>query len=95
MDVGNAVRVRRGFRLGHQGGAFDIGGQNGVQQRNLVPGDFLAHPANTPALRQVNHAVIKVQVPADQFEQGGFACTIAPDKAHFMSSRDRCGRILK
>ena len=51
--------ARSGFRLGHEGGALCIGGQDSVEQRHRAARHFLADAPNARAGGDLNHPTIK------------------------------------
>ena len=49
VDIGDAVRVMRGFRLVQQGGALGVGGEDEVHELAVAAGRFLLDPAGRRA----------------------------------------------
>ena len=59
VDFGDAVRVGRGFRLGQQRRAFDVGGQDDFQRRLLAGRRFLGDGADARAVADADIAVVR------------------------------------
>ena len=94
LDVGNAGGIGGGFRLGHQAGAFGIGGQNGIEKRDLVARHLLRDAADAGAFGHGDRAGIDGIFAADQLEQGGLAGAVAPDDADLVAFWDGDGGVL-
>jgi len=92
LHLGNPVRVRRRFSLGHQGRAFGIGLQDRVQQRGGRRRHFLRHPPDPRPAGQGDFAALQRQLAPDQAEQRGLSGAVAPDKPHLVAigNRRRC-----
>ncbi len=89
LDIGNPRRIGRVGRLVHQGGAFGVGRQHGVEQRHLRPRHLLRHAADARAGGNADAPAFQRQLPPDQPEQRRLARTVAANKPHLVPGRNR------
>ena len=91
LDLGDAVRVVRGLGLGQQRAALDVGLEHDLEQAFRAVRRFLRQPADAPARRQLDAAVLGRDVAGDHVEQRGLAGAVAADKADAGAGRDAGG----
>ncbi len=80
FDLGGAQRRRPGFALGQQAGALAIGGEHRIVRGCGAARRLLSEKSDAAAARQLDRAVLGLQHPADQIEQGRFADAVAADQ---------------
>ncbi len=95
LHLTDAGGVGGGFGLGQQLGAFGIGGEHRVEERDLVAGHLLRDAADAGAGGQGDGAAFQRQLAPDQLEERGFARAIAADQAHLVACRDGGGGGLE
>ena len=104
VDVGDAAGIVRGFRLGQQARALLVGGQHDLDQALRSARRLLRHPADAGRARNIDAAVVGMQLACDQAQQRGLARAVAADEADLVPRRNarrglveddrapRCGR---
>lgn len=88
MDIAEPVGVGAGLGLCEQLGAFDIGGEDGLERRRVTGGRFLSEVAEAGAARHFDGAFVRLDLADDGLDQRGLAGTVAPDKADAGAGRD-------
>ena len=81
MDFGDAVRIGRGLRLREQQSALAIGAEHEIDERLGPVRRFLRQRADACARRDDDASRLRGKLACDHSEQGGFARTVAADKA--------------
>ncbi len=94
IDFAHALRLG-GFQFEIQGVALDIGGQDGVEQRDRRCRVLLIDRGDARGLRERNFATVRLQFAEDQLEQGGFSHAVAADQPDFCAGRKGDGRLVK
>ena len=83
FDLGGAQRRRPGFALGQQAGALAIGGEHRLVRGCGAARRLLSEKPDAVAAGQLDRAVLGLQHPAYQVEQGRFADAVAADQPDF------------
>ena len=68
LDLGDAVRIVRGLGLGQQCAAFAVGLEHHLEQALWPVWRFLRQPADAPAWRLLDRAVLVAHVAGDHVE---------------------------
>ena len=95
VNLGDAGGVMRRFRLGQQGGAFLVGGQDRVDQAGRPARRFLGHGGDARTAAHGDRPGVRVQVAQDQLEQGRLAGAVAPNQAHLVALGHVDGRPVE
>ena len=85
VDFGDALRVARGFRFGHQRRALRIGRKHEVDEALRSAGRFLLDAAEPRALGDDDCAALRRKVAADEAEERGLAGAVAADEPDMRS----------
>ena len=80
LDLGDAVRVMRRFRLGQQCPRCAVGLEHDLEQAFRAVGGFLRQASDAPARRHLDVAVLGRNVAGDHAEQRGLAAAVAADQ---------------
>ena len=91
LDLGDAMRVVRGFRLGQQRGALAMRLQHDLDQAFRPVRRFLRQPADAPARRDLDVALLGGDIAGDDAEQSGLAGAVAADQADARARRNARG----
>src|SRR6185437_1245800 len=95
LDLGDAMRVVRGFGLRQELAAFDMRLEHDFEQAFGAVRRFLRKPPDAPARRQFDAAVLRSDVAGNDVEQRGLAGAVAADQADPGAGRYAGGSTLK
>ncbi len=93
VDVGDAAGIVRGLGLRQQPRALRVGGEHDLEQALGPARRLLRHPADAGRARQVDAAVVGLQLARDQAQQRGLAGAVAADESDLVPGGD-AGRGL-
>ncbi len=88
LDVGDALRIVRGFRFMQQRGALQIGLENDLDQAFGTVGGFLRETADAPSRRNRDRTGLKRQFAANGVKQRRFSDAVAADEADACAGHD-------
>ena len=95
LDFGDAMRIVRGLGLGQKLAALGMRLEHDFEQTFRAVRRFLRQPADAPARRQFDAAVLGRYVAGDHVEQRGLAGAVAADQADAGAGRDAGGCAFK
>jgi hypothetical protein len=85
LDIGDAVRIMRRFRLGQKRGALGVGLKHGIKERSRRRRHFLRHAPDARPRRQAYLAALKRQFAPDQPEERRLAGAVTADKTDLVA----------
>jgi hypothetical protein len=85
LDVGDTAGICGGFGFGEKLGAFGVGGEHRIDQRDFIAGHFLGYAADAGAGGKGYFAAVQSEFAANEAKERGLARAIATDKAHFVA----------
>ena len=91
LDLGDAMRIVRGLGFGQQRGALAMRLQHDLDQAFRPVRRFLRQPADAPARRKLDVALLGRDVAGDDAEQRGLAGAVAADQADARAGRNARG----
>ena len=94
VDLGDALRIVRGFRLAHQRLALDVGGEHKVDKAFGAGGGLLVDAADACALGDHDRASLRRELAAENAEERRLAGAVAPDEPDMRARRQRGGRVV-
>ncbi len=95
LDIGDAVGIRRGFRLLHECEAFGIGCENRVEQGLRPARRFLRDMAEDRLAGHGDRAAFKRNLAEDQLEERRFSAAIAADQPRARCRGELRGRVVE
>ena len=95
LDLGDAVRVVRGLGFREQRVALAIGPEHDLEQAFRPVRRFLRQPADAPARRHFDVAVLGRDVAGDDVEQRRLAGAVAADQADAGAGRNAGGGVFE
>ncbi len=95
VDLGDAVGVAGVLGLGHQCGAFGVGGKHGVEEAVAGRRRLLGDAADAGALGHLDLAAVERGLAADQPEERGLAAAVASDEPDLVPGGDRRRGIVE
>ena len=95
VNLGDAVGVVGGLRLGEQLRAFDIGGQHGVDQAHVAARRFLGDNAQARFRGPRDGAAVGRHLTSYQAEQGRFTRAVTTDQRNAMALGNGDGGVVE
>ena len=95
LDLGDAIGVFRRLALGHECGAFGVGGEHRLEQGSRAGRSFLGHAADARARRHLDRAGFELDLALDGAEQRGLAGAVAADDSHPPAIGDGDRRVVQ
>ena len=95
VNFGQPVRLMAVLALGHQLGAFGIGGEHRIEGRGRAARRILGDVAQPAAARHVDRAAVGFEHASNDPDQSRFARAVAPDEPDPPARRQRCCRTVQ